>query len=82
MRYHILNELNLLQAIKHGLKLIRIHRIVTIDQSPWLKAYIDFKTNLRAQSMNAFETDVLKLMNNSVFGKTMENIRKNATVKS
>ena len=69
------------QALHHGLRLDRIHRAIEFDQSPWLKTYIDFNTQLRMAATNDFEKDFFKLMNNSVFGKTMEDIRKHRNVK-
>ena len=69
------------QALQHGLRLDRIHRAIEFDQSPWLKAYIDFNSQLRTAATNDFEKDFFKLMNNSVFGKTMENIRKHRNIK-
>ena len=69
------------QALKHGLILKRVHCMIEFDQSAWLKPYIDFNTKLRAQSGNNFEKDFFKLMNNSVFSKTMENIRKQRDIK-
>ena len=69
------------QALQHGLRLDRIHRAIEFDQSPWLKTYIDFDTQLRTAAANGFEKDFFKLMNNSVFGKTMENIRKHRNIK-
>ena len=69
------------QVLQHGLRLDRIHRAIEFDQSPWLKTYIDFNTQLRATATNDFEMDFFKLMNNSVFGKTMENIRKHRNIK-
>ena len=69
------------QALKHGLILDKIHCMIEFDQSAWMKPYIDFNTQLRTQARNNFEKDFFKLMNNSVFGKTMGNIRKHGNIK-
>ena len=69
------------QAIDHGLVLERIHRCIEFKQLAWIKEYIDFNRRLRTAAKNDSEKDFYKLMNNSVFGKTMENIRKHRNIK-
>ena len=69
------------QALRHGLVLERIHRAIEFNQIDGMKPYIDFNTKLRTAATNDFGKDFFKLMKNSVFGKTMENIRNHKNIK-
>ena len=70
---------SLKQALNHGLKFKKIHRIIEFNQKAWLKPYMN--TEFRKLAKDDFERDLFKLMNNAVFGKTMENIRKHKDIK-
>ena len=77
----IVHHENLKLYLGLGLKVKKIHRGIKFREEPWMRSYIELNTRLRANGKNDFEKDFFKLMNNSVFGKTMENIRNRVDVK-
>ena len=78
---YVVHIKSLKQTLNHGLKFKKVHRIIEFNQEAWLKPYIDMNTELRKIAKDDFEKDLFKLMNNSMFGKTMENIRKHRDIK-
>jgi len=77
---YVLHYRNLQYYIQKGMVLEHIYEVIGFDQSPWMKPYIEMNTAFRAKAKNDFEKDFFKLMNNAVFGKTMENLRKRQRV--
>ena len=78
---YVVHIKSLKQALNHGLKLKRVHRVIQFSQKAWLKPYINMNTELRKLAKDDFEKDLFKLMNNAVFGKAMGNIRKHRDIK-
>ena len=72
---------NLQLYLSQGLRLKKVHRVIEFHEEPWMEPFIRMNTEFRKQAKSDFETDFYKLMNNSVFGKTMENLRNRVDVK-
>ena len=78
---YVLYYKNLQLYLFLGIKLRKIHRVLKFEQSDWMKKYIDFNTEKRTNAANSFEKDFFKLIINSVYGKTLENLQKRISVR-
>ena len=77
---YVVHYRNLRQYLEMGMRLTAVHRGISFNQSSWMEPFIRKNTELRKTAANSFEKDFFKLMNNSVFGKTIENIRKRQNI--
>ena len=78
---YVLHYRNLQLYLSLGMKLAKIHRALQFKQSDWMKTYIDFNTEKRKNATNDFDKDFFKLMINSIYGKTIENLRKRINIR-
>jgi len=77
---YVVHYRNLQFYVQQGMEVVKIHRILAFEQSRWLQPYIDFNTSKRKEAESPFEKDLFKLMNNSIYGKTMQNDRNHLNV--
>ena len=78
---YVVHYKNLQYYLSLGMKLVKIHRVLSFKQSNWLKSYADFNTEKRQKSPNEFNKNLCKLLNNCIYGKSIENQRKRMNVK-
>ena len=78
---YMVHYLNLKFYLQHGMVLVKVHRVIRFRQAPWLASYIQKNQDLRAAARTDFEKDFFKLMNNAVYGKTCENIKKRTDIR-
>jgi len=77
----VIHYRNLRQCTRHGIRVTKIHHVLQFTQSPCLRNYIKLNTQFRALARNDFQKNLYKLMNNAIFGKTMENVCNHVDVK-
>ena len=78
---YVVHNRNLQFYLQQGMKLKRVHRVLEFDPECWMEPYIRMNTEFRKKAKSDFEKNFYKLMNNSVFGKTMENLRNRVDIK-
>ena len=78
---YVIHVRTLKQSLNKDLRLKKVRRIIQFKQKSWLKEYIDMNTELRKNAKNEFEKNLFKLLNNSVFGRTMKNLRNHRDIK-
>ena len=72
---------SLMQVLDHGIILKKVHTVIQFNQEASLKDHLDMNTKLRTEARKEFEKRFFKLMNNSVFGMTLEKVRKHRYIK-
>ena len=77
---YVIHYRNLQQCLEKAFKLKKVHIILKFKQEDWIKPYIDFKTQKRKEATNDVDQNLFKLLNNAVYGETMENLRKRIKV--